>query len=350
MKTIRSMVYSAGMFALTTLGGLSLAACSIHTIVGSGPGAGGSGGGGGAGGATTSSSGGPSAGTLIFDAAGTDLNPWGIAVDATDVYFTDAQGPSGKVVRVPLDGSPAIELANHQDLPSAIAVDATDAYFMLSDALMKVPLAGGPAVQVSPAEDASYATIALDSTNVYWTNYVNAGSAMLIPKAGGPATTLDTGIDYPSGIVVQGGSIYWAVMESNEIKTAPIAGGPATVFASGQNAVRSGLAADSTYLYWITEGDFPNHLVKAPLAGGAPVDVALSPGDASTPQSLIIDATHAYFIDANTSNCGLAKVELATGAVSSIPLGGSIGCPIFLAADAANIYYTSRAGITKVVK
>jgi hypothetical protein len=122
------------------------------------------------------------------------------------------------------------------------------------------------------------------------------------------------------------------------------------VFASGQKAPRSGLAADSTYLYWITEGDFPNHLVKAPLAGGPPVDVAVPPGDASTPQSLIIDATHAYFINPSTSGCGLAKVELATGAVSTIPLGGSVGCPMFLAADAANIYYTSRAGITKVVK
>ncbi len=93
---------------------------------------------------------------------------------------------------------------------------------------------------------------------------------MSIPKAGGPATTIDTGNDYPSGIVVQGGSIYWAVMGADEIRTAPVAGGAATVFASGQDHVRSGLAADSTYLYWITEGDFPNHLVKAPLAGGPP--------------------------------------------------------------------------------
>jgi hypothetical protein len=350
MNSIRSTAFSASIFVLTTLGGVSLAACSIQTTVGNGN----TGGSGGSTTATTSvtssGSGGSSAGTLIFDAAGKDLNPWGIAVDATDAYITDGAAPNGKVLRVPLDGSPATELATDQYLPSAIAVDATDAYFMTPDAVMKVPVTGGPAVVASAAKDASFAGIVVDATNVYWTNYSNGGSTMFLPKTGGPATTVDTGGAYPSGIVVQGGSIYWALFGSDEIKTAPLAGGAATVFASGQNAPRSGLAADSTYLYWITEGDFPNHLVKAPLAGGPPVDVALSPSDASGPQSLLIDATHAYFIGASGFDCGLVKVELATGTVSNILLGGSIGCPMFLAADAANIYYTSRAGITKVAK
>ncbi|MFT3770427.1 MAG: hypothetical protein QM820_33790 [Minicystis sp.] len=120
--------------------------------------------------------------------------------------------------------------------------------------------------------------------------------------------------------------------------------------ASGQNAPRSGLATDGTDVYWITEGDFPNHLRKAPLAGGPVVDVAVSPSDASTPQSLIVDATDAYFINPGSPGCGLVKVDLASGTVSTITLGGSVGCPMFLAADAANIYYTSSLGITKVAK
>jgi hypothetical protein len=349
MNTIRSTAFSAGMFALTTLGGISLNACSIPTIVGTG-----TGGTGGSGAATTSGTGsgggGSSAGTLIFDAAGLDLNPWGIAVDATDAYITDGAAPNGKVLRVPLDGSPATELTTGQYLPSAIAVDATDAYFTTPTAVMKVPVTGGPAVVASPGKDASFAGIVVDATNVYWTNYSNGGSTMFLPKAGGPATAVDTGGAYPSGIVVQGGSIYWALFGSDEIKTAPIAGGPATVFASGQNAPRTGLAADSTHLYWITEGDIPNRLVKAPLAGGPPVVVAVSPSDASGPQSLLVDATHAYFIGAPGFDCGIVKVELATGTVSNLLLGGSIGCPMFLAADAASLYYTSRAGITKIVK
>jgi len=192
MNTIRSTAFSAGIFVLTTLGGIPLSACSIQTIVGNGN-TGGSGGSGGSTSSVTSSgSGGSSAGTLIFDAAGKDLNPWGIAVDATHVYFTDAAGPSGKVLRVPLDGSPASELATGQALPSAITVDATDAYFMTSDAVMKVPVTGGPAIVVSGAKDSSFAGIVVDATNVYWTNYTNPGSTMFLPKAGGPATTVDT--------------------------------------------------------------------------------------------------------------------------------------------------------------
>jgi len=300
--------------------------------------------------ATRSGSGGIGGATLIFAAAGKDLNPWGLAVDANNVYFTDAASPNGKVVRVPLDGSPASEMAIGQDLPSAIAVDATDAYFTTIYAVKKVPLVGGPAVKLSTAVDAGYAGLVLDSSNVYWTNYTNPGSTMFLPKAGGSATTVDSGDKSPSGLIVQGGSIYWAVLTDNVIKTAPIAGGAATVFASGQKAPRSGIAADATNLYWITEGDFPNHLVKAPLAGGPPALVAVPPGDASTPQSLVVDATHAYFINPSTSGCGVAKVELATGAVATIPLGRSIGCPTNLAADAANLYYTSSAGITKLPK
>ncbi|MFT3770428.1 MAG: hypothetical protein QM820_33795 [Minicystis sp.] len=348
------------------LAGVSLAACTIQVTLGSGLGAGGgdgdggtvaSSGGTGSSTASTAGSGGGGIGgaasgtaTLIFAVGNSGLNPWGIAVDAANVYFTDAQGPNGRVMKVPLDGSPASALATMEDLPSAIAVDATDVYFIAANALRRVPIAGGPAASLAPANDAGYASIAIDAANVYWTNYASAGSTMLLPKAGGTPTVVDSGDEYPSGIALAGGSVYWAAMEAGAIKSAPIAGGAVTVVASGQSYPRSGLATDGAYVYWVTEGDLPNHLFKAPLAGGPAVDVAAASSDTITPQSLVVDATHAYFLDTDIAACGLVKVELASGAVSTIPLGGSVGCPMFLAADAANVYCTTNLGIARIVK
>ncbi|MFT3770426.1 MAG: hypothetical protein QM820_33785 [Minicystis sp.] len=203
MNKIRNAVVSNGLCALTILGGLLLTACG-STVGGGGTGGSGttSTGSGGSGGG----SGGSGSATLIFSVGTTGLNPWGIAVDATNVYFTDAQGPHGAVMKVPLDGSPASPLATMEDLPSAIAVDATDVYFTAADALRKVPIAGGTAATIAPAGDAGYASIAVDATNVYWTNYVSDGSTMLLPKAGGTPTVVDSGDEYPSGIALAGGS------------------------------------------------------------------------------------------------------------------------------------------------
>jgi hypothetical protein len=356
MNAFRSTAISAGLTLLTSLGGLMLAACDIVTEVGFGASGGGGSGGAGAGGSGGAGAGGSGAGgsggsggqaVVIFDAAGTGLNLWQIAVDASNAYVTDAQGPSGKVLQVPLDGSPETVLADGQSSPTAVAVDATDVYFISSYDLKKVPIGGGAAVQVAPAEDASFSGLFLDDVNVYWTNYTYPGSTMFIPKAGGAPTVVDTGDNYPSGIVVRAGIIYWSVLSDDVIKQAPVAGGPATVFADDQSAPRLGFAANDTDLYWITEGDFPNQIMTAPLAGGPPVQLAVSPSDASTQTTMVLDATHAYFV---LPYCAIGKMPLAGGVVDTITPDPSVGCPKFLTGDAANLYYTSEVGVTKLPK
>lgn len=321
-----------------------LTACGSVSSGGGGgsDGSGGSGGSSGAGGAM------PGNATMLFDAAGSGVNPWGIAVDANNVYFSDAQGPNGKVFRVPLDGSGAAELANGQSSPSAILVDGSDVYFITSDALMKVPAAGGPVQKVADAENATYSGLAVDADHIYWTDYTSPGRTMRIAKAGGPPEMLASGDGYPSGIAVAGGQVYWAVLSDNEIRQVPAAGGMAGVFAANQNAPRWGFASDGVSLYWLTEGDFPMHLMKAPLAGGQPSLIATSPSQASMASTLVVDASHAYFA---LPECAIAKVPLAGGPVEQIAIDQALlGCPIFLAGDAANLYFTGFAGVSRIPK
>ena len=49
--------------------------------------------------------------------------------------------------------------------------------------------------------------IAVDSTNVYWTDW-GSGAVMKVPVAGGVPTTLATSLA-PFGITVNGGNVYW---------------------------------------------------------------------------------------------------------------------------------------------
>ena len=53
--------------------------------------------------------------------------PFGIAVDGTDVYWTNAYG--GSVVKVPLAGGSPVTLASGQNNALFIALDATNVYF-----------------------------------------------------------------------------------------------------------------------------------------------------------------------------------------------------------------------------
>jgi hypothetical protein len=115
--------------------------------------------------------------------------PWGMALDATSVYWTDCGDPTGGfVLKVPKAGGTITTLAKGPAAVSGVAVAGASVYWMAGapggdgfGSLMMVPTGGGASTTlVANAYGPSH--VVADDTSVYW---IDGGAIMSVPP--GPA-------------------------------------------------------------------------------------------------------------------------------------------------------------------
>ncbi len=245
-----------------------------------------------------------------------------LALDGTSVYWTNSGTPyyssqDGAVSKVPKDGGASVTLAAGLPRPCAIAVDATDVYSGIFYALLKIPVAGGAPTIFVPWTMAE--TIALDSTNAYWTNSM-ANTVMKAALDGGAPVTIASDQSWVHGLTIDATSVYWAVPGTEPtgytdgwVMKAPIAGGAPTMLASKQ-LMPASVGVDAQHVYWTGYNPTLGALSETTLDGGA---VAVVATNQDYPHQVAVDTTSIYW-----TTEGTIPNNYVDGAVHKMPLGG----------------------------
>jgi hypothetical protein len=276
-------------------------------------------------------------------------NPFGIAVNSSYVAWTTCDGclsnlnGMGSIMAVAPSGGTPVALVSGTDNGAFLAIDSTDAYWFGPDdgTIKKVPLAGGSAVAVLSNLSNDPIEIAVDATNIYWTN---GGSIHDVPLGGGMNKTLATDSTLTDQyqtqcLAVSSAGIF--ATTANSILMFPLAGGAATTLASGQMPLA--ITADATSVYWTNApgGAQPTGSVMSVSAtGGTPVTLATLAALA-VPAAITVDATNVYWVEALGS---VKKVPLAGG--TPVTLAAAPNNPGGIAVDATSVYWTDSAGGT----
>lgn len=260
--------------------------------------------------------------------SGLPHGPWGLAVDANNIYWTEWYGGT-RVMQAPLLGGASTVITNSASDPLYIAVDAMNIYYEDTNGLSKapigstnnvtnivgqtivgpfridainayyvtypdymlysVPLTGGASTALLSVSACTNA-FALDATNAYWTKYDCSTVSTIYQQtrsgdAGTPITLASALPGEGSDIAVDATTVYVTL---GGIYSVPIGGGKTTMLtgSSGTNIV-----LDGPYLYW---GDMGAHTVlKMPRSGGAATVLAYD--QMQQPTNVATDANYVYW-------------------------------------------------------
>jgi hypothetical protein len=182
----------------------------------------------------------------------TDLTRgFGLAVDATSIFFTD-EGPSsmyaGAVRKMARDGTGVTTLLDRLLGPSYLAIDATHVFWTSSNCVCEMSHDGSN-FNLDVFEIAA-GPLAVDATTIYYVDET-AETIARVPIGGGTPTML---APYPAdSLAVSGHQLFWATRDMPgriEVLDLSSTEPPVTIATAGANDTMRQLAIVDDEIYW----------------------------------------------------------------------------------------------------
>jgi hypothetical protein len=281
----------------------------------------------------------------------------------TGVYWLSI-GPSatpdiGTLMKESADGGAPVTLASSQGGGAGIAVDATNVYWtnqgpcavvdggtdvVCNSSVRKIPIAGGTPTTLA-TDTAQVFGIAVDATNVYWSDQDNR--IMGTPIQGGASFLVTATSALPFYLGISGENLYWTALIdcdasvcTQAVMRVAVPGGATSIFASGRGSL-AGVDATNAYLVDPTSTPGSFTVRRAPLNGDPMTTLGVVAG---TPYGVTVDATSIYWTDSTA------------GTVSSVPFGGNTPTvlaggqtsPGLLAVTSSSLYWVEEPTYTSV--
>jgi len=307
--------------------------------------------------------------TLATDGVATS-GPGGIAVSGTNVYYFSTSG----LMSVPIAGGASATVAPLTG--NAIAVSGDTLYWTTNSAVVSVPMAGGTPTTIAPQGGES---IAVSATSVYWTTDSNVMSAPLggLGDGGAPAT-LAVGQNDPFGIALGATDVYWTnggtlstgggfapntgtvgSAAVSDVADAGAEGGAApdaghehdttSTLAAAQNYPH-GITVDSANVYWAASGSSANQFADGTIMS-APLGSVADGGTVTTlaetqpfPYGVAVDSQTLYWTCNDNGGSSGAIMSLPLGGSTSVPLAKGQTSPTAIAVDATSVYWMTGTG------
>jgi hypothetical protein len=178
--------------------------------------------------------------------------PFGVAADATNVYFGLNDG---SVMRAAHDGSGATLLYHDQSTPEIMVLGPDALYFLTSQIrpwVQKLPFGASTTTTFNEAGGIAYADggdMVIDGTDIYWTD-PSQNAIFHVNTDGNGFYHLVDSQARPTGIAIDAGFVYWTNSDDGTVHRQGRAGGSTTETIASCQGDPTGLVQDGKSVIW----------------------------------------------------------------------------------------------------